>query len=1509
MKGLRGSSVRFQLIVNLLLISLLALTIAFTLLYFISPLFAEPHFPSVATLVAVSGLTLVIILFVAFWMEKRFSVPLDQLFEALKSLSSDGDYTQRLKPRQHTGFGKLYEGINDLLEAIQRRDASISAYSSDMSRLVEARTSQLSREHVELEKKIQDFARAKSSAEVSNRAKSRFLADATHEIRAPMNGMLGMTELLLGTQLDEKQFHYANTIRNSGGTLLNIVNDLLDFSKIEAGRLDLETVDFDLQTLVAETCELFKKPAHRKGLSLEYVLQEDVPCGMQGDPTRLRQVLTNLLGNAIKFTESGEIRLTVSRLEHGVQAIPLCFQVTDTGIGIPEEKQSEIFSAFTQADGSTSRYFGGTGLGLSISQQLSQLMGGYITVESEPGRGSTFRFAAGFAAPSENWESELKSAGQTDATAASVTPPVFAARVLLAEDNPVNQEVTEAMLQQLGCQVDIVADGEQAIEAVRRISYDLLLMDIHMPGQNGIEATQAIRRAESDSDKRLVIVAITARTSAQDLDQYLQQGLDDFLAKPFELTDLASMLGRWLTPVSGEPPEEVDELQEVMDESSSKDALVPQKMEKLRTHYNGKRQGRFSQLIKVYLESSHRLLDNLLDGVETLDAGAISQAAHSLSAASGNLAATELASLCKTLELEGRAGQLANAPERLAAIEAEYGRVGDALQGLVRKELGAAESGEAGSENLGGPRVLIVDDEITARQIAKDVLEDSGFEVLEATEGYEALELFEQEQPDLVLLDVEMPLLDGFETCRRMNRRMESKDIPIVMVTGRGDIEAVERAYTMGATDFVTKPVKWPILLQRINYILASAEILEKLRQNERSLAHALEELRGKRDEALSAVKARGEFLANMSHEIRTPMNGVMGMLALLEDADLEGKERDYLDTARRSADSLLHIINDILDFSKIEAEKLTLECVDFDLGRLVEETASLFVESANSKNLELNCYIANSISGIFSGDPTRIRQVLSNLVSNAVKFTNRGGVFLKVELQEEHGGKQWMRFTVEDTGIGVQEDDQAHLFEPFTQGDGSVTRKYGGTGLGLSISKELVRMMGGELGMTSRVGRGSSFFFHLPLTHVSKAEPFRIVSESDLLEHWVMIAGGSATSRFVLETYLETDPFLKLSTCASYAQAMQILHENAVRGRQKYHLLMLDCDAIESGGREYVEGLKNDPATNGIKIVSLVQGGRSVGDYDMGEIDGVLAKPVRKTQLFEMLGNLFSNRDKVMLQQGREGKREQQILPRFQGLVLVVDDEPMNLMVAVGILEKLGISPDEAKNGQQAIEKSRMVEYDLILMDCQMPGMSGYEVTGMIRNREALSGGNRTPIIAMTANAMEGAKDEAIQHGMDDYISKPFQPGELASLLSNWLLPALEDAVDSPDQAGTDEVLIEGAEPEQRPVVWDRVAALKTIDGDEKLLGQMIEMFVERVPVTLGQIISAMDEDDAAVMAGSAHALKGLVSHFSAYRARDLAAELEKRAKRGELAGMDELVGSLRLEVETLVTNLDEAR
>ncbi|MBL3589289.1 MAG: response regulator [gamma proteobacterium endosymbiont of Lamellibrachia anaximandri] len=1507
MKGLWGGSVRFQLIVNLLLISVLTLAIAFTLLYFLSPLFAEPHFSSVGTLAAVVGLTLIIILFVALWMERRFSVPLDQLLGALKSLASDGDYTLRLKPKQRSGFGKLYEGVNDLLEAIQRRDASISAYSSDMSRLVEARTSQLSREHAELEKKIQDFARAKSSAEASNRAKSRFLADATHEIRAPMNGMLGMTELLLGTQLDEKQFHYANTIRNSGGTLLNIVNDLLDFSKIEAGRLDLETVDFDLRTLVAETCELFEKSAHRKGLSLEYELDEDVPSGMQGDPTRLRQVLTNLLGNAIKFTESGEVRLTVSQLGHGVQAIPLCFQVTDTGIGIPEERQTEIFSAFTQADGSTSRYFGGTGLGLSISQQLSQLMGGYITVESEPGRGSTFRFAAGFAAPSESWESEQKSAAKTDVTAESVTLPVFAARVLLAEDNPVNQEVTEAMLQQLGCQVDIVTDGEQAVEAVRRLSYDLLLMDIHMPGLNGMEATQAIRRAESDSDKRLVIVATTARVSAQDLDQYLQQGLDDFLAKPFELTDLAGMLGRWLTPVSGELPEAGDGLQGVMDEtSSSKNALVPQKMEKLRTHYNGKRQGRFSQLIKIYLESSHRLLDNLLDGVETLDAGAISQAAHNLSTASGNLAATELASLCKTLELEGRAGQL-NAPERLAAIEAEYGRVGDALQGLVQKEQGADEGGEAGSENMGGPRILIVDDEITARQIAKDVLEDSGFEVLEATEGYEALELFEQEQPDLVLLDVEMPLLDGFETCRRMNRRMEAKDIPIVMVTGRGDIEAVERAYTMGATDFVTKPVKWPVLLQRINYILGSAEILEKLRQNERSLAHALEELRRKRDEALSAVKARGEFLANMSHEIRTPMNGVMGMLALLEDADLEGKERDYLDTARRSADSLLHIINDILDFSKIEAEKLTLECVDFDLGRLVEETASLFVESANSKDLELNCYIANSISGIFSGDPTRIRQVLSNLVSNAVKFTNRGGVFLKVELQEEHGGRQWIRFTVEDTGIGVQEDDQAHLFEPFTQGDGSVTRKYGGTGLGLSISKELVRMMGGELGMTSRVGRGSSFFFHLPLVHVSKAEPFRIVSDGDVLEHWAMIVGGSATSRFVLETYLTTDPFLKLSTCASYSQAMQILHENAVQGTQKYHLLLLDCDAIESGGREYVEGLKSDPATNGIKIVSLLQGGRSVSAYDVGEIDGVLAKPVRKAQLFEMLSNLFSNRgNNTMLQQKREGKREQQILPRFQGRVLVVDDEPMNLMVAVGILEKLGISPDNAKNGQQAIEKSRMVEYDLILMDCQMPGMSGYEVTGMIRNREVLSGGNRTPIIAMTANAMEGAKEEAIQHGMDDYISKPFQPVELASLLSSWLLPA-RDAVDSPGQAEIDGDLIEGAE--QRPVVWDRVAALKTIDGDEKLLGQMIEMFVERVPVTLGHIISAMDEDDAAVMAGSAHALKGLVSHFSAYRARDLAAELEKRAKRGELAGVDELVGSLRLEVETLVANLDEDR
>jgi len=432
-----------------------------------------------------------------------------------------------------------------LYRDLAEREARLEMTNASVERQVIERTEQLRAEIAVREAREEELRRAQFAAEGASRAKSQFLANMSHEIRTPMNGVLGFTNLLLDTPLNGEQHEHVRTIRQSGESLLNIINDILDFSKVEAGRLTVERIPFDLRQAAEEVVELLSASADQKGLDITLSVDSQVPQALEGDPGRVRQVLTNLVGNALKFTNSGEvsidIRLTPSH--NGPHKEEVRISVTDTGIGIPPEKHALLFEEFSQADGSTTRQFGGTGLGLAICRGLVETMGGRIGLTSEMGKGSCFWFTL-----------PCSSAGSIfpmKPAAPERVPPIqrdVQLRVLVAEDNTVNQRLVKRMLEKLGCRVDIAADGREALKLATELHYDILLMDCSMPRMDGFQATAELRRLEKSRGRRRPVIALTANAMAEDRERCLNAGMDDYLSKPVRIEDLRAMLERWAPP-------------------------------------------------------------------------------------------------------------------------------------------------------------------------------------------------------------------------------------------------------------------------------------------------------------------------------------------------------------------------------------------------------------------------------------------------------------------------------------------------------------------------------------------------------------------------------------------------------------------------------------------------------------------------------------------------------------------------------------------------------------------------------------------------------------------------------------------------------------------------------------------------------------------------------------------------------------------------------------------------
>ncbi len=774
-----------------------------------------------------------------------------------------------------------------------------------------------------------------------------------------------------------------------------------------------------------------------------------------------------------------------------------------------------------------------------------------------------------------------------------------------------------------------------------------------------------------------------------------------------------------------------------------------------------------------------------------------------------------------------------------------------------------------------GVPVLLIDDNAAKRLSLKAVLAPLGYDVVEADSGSTGLRCLMRQDFAVILLDVRMPIMDGFETAALIRMRKQSEMTPIIFVTALENDEVMTDRYAEGAVDFITTPVnpdelrakisvfanlflqaqanaakakelqssadqlrlltetapigifqtdahnryvytnarwaeitgispdaaigeEWHMIIDDEQRASLAADFLETMSTSEfttrlamdvpgagprilvltskaivdddggitgwvgtladiTSEAGAEAAMAVARDEATAASRLKSDFLANMSHEIRTPMNGVIGLTELLLDTELDPQQRQFAETLSKSGDALMVVINGILDFAKIEKGKLEVEDIEFSTQTVVDDVVALLSPSAQTKGLQLMAVLEDSVPAAVSGDPSRLRQVLTNLAGNAIKFTHAGEVVIRVT-GTGNGPDTLLRFELTDTGVGIASEKQDMIFEPFTQADTSTTREYGGTGLGLAISSQLVALMGGEVGVSSQVGTGSTFWFTVQVQEIAdESLPGKTSPDLDLAGVRVLIIDDNATQRSILSDYLNRWG-MSVGTASSSAAALEALRSASSDGRA-IEVALVDTTMSRFEGVALGTAIEADP-TLSTRLVLMAEEKHFADVVELGD-NTCLAKPIHReelrTCLLEALG-LLGPSD----QEGPGAALTPEALE--SGRVLLAEDNAINQMVAVAILTKAGYQVDTARNGVEAARAAASEHYDIILMDCQMPQLNGYEATAAIR--EAEGAGRHTPIIALTAGARPEDRARCLDAGMDDYLSKPLHKGPLLKLI-----------------------------------------------------------------------------------------------------------------------------------------------
>ena len=665
------------------------------------------------------------------------------------------------------------------------------------------------------------------------------------------------------------------------------------------------------------------------------------------------------------------------------------------------------------------------------------------------------------------------------------------------------------------------------------------------------------------------------------------------------------------------------------------------------------------------------------------------------------------------------------------------------------------------------PRILVVDD-IPANIVAmKKLLKDSGAEIVEATNGNDALALSIKHEFALILLDVQMPEMSGYEVAEYLRGAEKTKHTPIIFVTANMlDEMNVLKGYDVGAVDYIAKPINKEVLHGKVNVFL--------------DLYNQNQELRDLRVAADHSSRMKSEFLATMSHEIRTPLNAIIGMTELLLDHDTTAEQNRKLNTVLYSSETLLQLINDILDFSKIESDEMSLESISFDLHALAKEVTDVLAIKAYDKRIEFILQFGEGLPRHVFGDPVRIKQIIYNIAGNAIKFTEKGHVGIDVDARRGDGDELLLTIQIEDTGIGIPKEKHEGVFERFTQADGSTTRKYGGTGLGLAICRRLVDMMNGTIALQSEPGKGSKFVVAFPMQE-DTVKNTATLAPADLLEGLKLLVVDDSPAIRTYLCKLLSAVGVDVHAVGTASQAMDELH-NGIQGDRPFHIVLVDFMMPDVDGLDFGKMVKNSQTVRDTLLVMLTAYPRKGLDQELKEsgFSGFAAKPLGAEQLLKLLIRVREEYKKggkaEIVTQNLIEAEDLHIMPErnsaeFQGIkTLLVEDNRVNRAMAEQMLQDLGCEVAIAEDGAMAVERIQGQTFDLVFMDCQMPNLDGYEATRIIKEDMEKGSVGLCPIIAFTANALKGDREKCFAAGMNDYMTKPVRQDEIKQMLAKWL-------------------------------------------------------------------------------------------------------------------------------------------